>query len=228
MSNFGVSIVHKLLLSKTKQFVSDTKVTHPAVQIYIWICLALFAQILHGYALMLLAGILLVLAFRLCRERFFFLLRRTRWILLSVLIIYAYSSPADVLWPQLGAFSPVAEGLEDGVMQLSRLLTMLAGLSVLLTLLTQAQLVTGLHALSAPLGYLGLARERIAVRLALTMRYAETVMQDTASNWRGSMEYFLAPAPVAPGLIELHDAPFSRSDLILFAMVTVLLMGVWL
>ena len=228
MNNFRASNLHKLWLSKTTQFVSDTKMTHPAVQIYIWICLALFAQILHGYALMLLAGILLVLASRLCRERFFFLLRRTRWILLSVLIIFAYSSPGDALWPQLGVFSPVAEGLVDGLMQILRLLTMLAGLSVLLTLLSQAQLVAGLYALSAPLGYLGLARERIAVRLALTMQYAETAMQDTADNWRGSMEYFLAPAPVAPGYIELHDASFSRRDFILSPTFSAVLVGVWL
>lgn len=211
-----------------KLFVSVKKTAHPAVQIYIWICLALLAQILHGYALVLLTGLLVLLAINLCRERFFLLLRRTRWILLSVLIIYAYSSPGDALWPQLGAFSPVTEGIMDGLMQLSRLVTMLAGLSVLLTLLTQAQFVTGIYTLSAPLGYLGLVRERIAVRLALTMRYAETAMQDTASNWRSSIEHLLAPVPVAAGFIELHDAPFKRSDWILFAIVSAIVMGVWL
>lgn len=204
--------------------------THPAVQIYIWICLALLAQILHGYSLLLFTGILVALAFTLCRERFFILLRRTRWILLSVLIIFAYSSPGEALWPQLGVFSPVAEGLVDGLMQILRLLTMLAGLSVLLTLLSQTQLVAGLYALSAPLGYLGLARERIAVRLALTMQYAETAMQDTDSNWRGSIGHLLAPEPepLAAGFIELHDAPLSRRDFILFATFSAVLVGVWL
>lgn len=202
--------------------------THPAVQIYIWICVALLAQILQGYLLLVLTGISVAFALILCRERFFILLRRTRWILLSVLFIYAWSSPGDALWPQLGVFSPVAEGLVDGLKQISRLVIMLAGLSVLMTRLTQAQLVSGLYSLSAPLGYLGLARERIAVRLALTMRYAETAMQDTASNWRSSIEHLLAPVPLAAGFIELHDAPFKRSDWILFAIVSAILMGVWL
>ena len=219
--------MQKLWVNKTTQFVSGNKMTHPAVQIYIWICLALLAQMLQGYALMLLAATLVALAFKFCRERLFFLLRRTRWILLSVLIIYAYSSPGNALWPQLGAFSPAAEGVVGGLTQISRLATMLAGLSILLTLLTQAQLVTGLYALSAPLSYLGLARGRIAVRLALTLRYAETAMKDTANNWRSSLEYLLAPVPVAAGFIELHDAPFSRSDWILFVIVSVVLIGVW-
>lgn len=202
--------------------------THPAAQIYIWICVALLAQILQGYLLLVLTGISVAFALILCRERFFILLRRTRWILLSVLFIYACSSPGDALWPQLGVFSPVAEGLLDGLKQTSRLVIMLAGLSVLMTRLTQAQLVSGLYSLSAPLGYLGLARERIAVRLALTMRYAETAMQDTASNWRSSIEHLLAPVPLAAGFIELHDAPFKRSDWILFAIVSAIVMGVWL
>ena len=219
--------MYKLRLSKTNKSASGKKLTHPALQIYIWICLALLTQILHGYSLMLLAGILVALAFTLCRERFFFLLRRTRWILLSVLIIYAYSSPGNALWPHLGAFSPVAEGVVGGLMQISRLATMLAGLSILLTLLTHAQLVSSLYTLSAPLSYLGLARERIAVRLALTMQYAETAMQDTANNWRGSIEHMLAPVQAEPGFIELHDAPFSRSDWILFAIVSLALIGVW-
>ena len=227
MNNFRASNLHKLWLSKTNQSASGVKLTHPALQIYIWICLALLAQILHGYSLMLLAGMLVTLAFTLCRERFFFLLRRTRWILLSVLIIYAYSSPGNALWPQLGAFSPVTEGVVDGLTQISRLATMLAGLSILLTLLTHAQLVTGLYTLSAPLCYLGLARERIAVRLALTMQYAETAMQDTANNWRNSIVHLLEPVPVAAGYIELHDAPFSRSDWILFVIVSLALIGVW-
>lgn len=220
-------ILHKQCVSKPDHPVQEG-MPHPAVQIYFWVCLTLAAQILHGYALMLLAGLLFVLAFRICAARFFLLLRRTRWILFSVFIIYAYTTPGDALWLQLGAFSPVTEGIVDGLLQLSRLLTVLAGLSILLTLLSQSQLIAGLYTLSRPLCFAGLPRERIAVRLALTLRYAESAMQDTASNWRGSIEHLLAPMPVVPGYIELNVAPFFRRDWLLVAAASAALLGVWL
>lgn len=201
---------------------------HPAIQIYIWVCLTLAAQMLHGYALMLLTGMMIVFSFRICAVRFFFLLRRTRWILFSMFLIYAYTSPGGTLWPQLGVFSPVADGMVDGLLQLSRLLTVLAGLSILLTFLSQSQLIAGLYTLSRPLSLFGLSRERIAVRLALTLRYAESAMLDTASNWRGSIEHLLTPIPVAPGFIELHVASFARRDWLLLAAASAALLGIWL
>ena len=221
-------ILHKQLSSKQGLPVLREGMPHPAVQIYFWVCLTLTTQILHGYALTLLAGILFALAFSICAARFFFLLRRTRWILFSVLLIYAYTSPGDALWPQLGAFSPVTEGVVDGLLQLSRLVTVLAGLSILLTLLSQSQLIAGLYILSRPLCIFGLSRERIAVRLALTLRYAESAMQDTASNWRGSIEHLLAPMQLVPGYIELNIAPFSWRDWLLVAAASAALLGIWL
>lgn len=201
---------------------------HPAVQIYIWICFALVAQILDGYVLTLLAASVILLSFIMCAVRFLHLLRRTRWILISLFIIFAYTSPGDPIWPQWGAFSPVADGIVRGLLQLSRLLSVLAGLSILLTLLSQSQLIAGLYVMSRPFALLGLSPERIAVRLALTLRYAEGAMQDTAVNWRGSLERLLEPVPVVPEIIELHVAAFSRRDWLLLAAASAVLVGVWL
>jgi len=201
---------------------------HPAVQIYIWFCLTLAVQMLGVYALVLLTGILIVFSFRICATRFLFLLRRTRWILFSVFLIYAYISPGESLWPHLGVFSPVAEGLEHGLLQLMHLLAVLAGLSILLTLLSQQQLIAGLYALSRPLSLLGVPRERFAVRLALTLRYTESALQDTASDWRGSIEQLLAQLPVTHGYIELQLVPFARRDGLLAAAVSAALLGIWL
>jgi hypothetical protein len=201
---------------------------HPAVQIYIWLCLILAVQMLGAYAVVMLAGILIVFSFRICASRFFFLLRRTRWVLFSVFLIYAYTSPGESLWPHLGVLSPVAEGVEYGLLQLLHLLAVLAGLSILLTLLSQQQLIAGLYTLSRPLSLLGVPRERFAVRLALTLHYAESAMQDTASNWRGSIEQLLAQLPLTPGYIELQLVPFTRRDGLLTATVSAALLGIWL
>lgn len=214
--------------SKPEKPVKGAGMPHAAVQIYVWVCLTLAAQMLSAYALALLALILITVSFKICAARLFLLLRRTRWILFTVVLIYAYTSQGDAVWPQLGAFSPVADGILGGLLQIMRLVTVLAGLSILLTLLSQSQLITGLYTLSRPLCFVGLPRERVAVRLALTLRYAESAMQDAASNWRIGFEQLLAPVPVAPGFIELHVYPFSRRDWLLIAAASVALLGIWL
>jgi len=163
-----------------------------------------------------------------CGARLFSLLRRTRWILFSVFLIYSYTSPGETLWPQLGVLSPVADGVAEGFMQLLRLLTVLAGVSILLSLLSQSQLIAGLYKLSQPLSYLGLSRERLAVRLALTLRYAESAMQDTAGNWRNSIEHLLAPVPAVAGFVELKVDQLGRRDLLQLAAASAVLSGVWL
>jgi len=201
---------------------------HSAVKIYFWVCIAVTTQILHGYALTLLAGSFVLLALVICNKSFFSLLRRTRWIFFSLFVIYAYASRGDVLWPQLGALSPVVDGLVDGFMQLQRLLAVLAGLSVLLALLSQAQLIEGCYTLLFPVILLGLSRERIAVRLALTLQYAESEVQDKAANWRDNIDKMLAPVSLEPGYIELQVNQLSWLDWLLVALGSTVIIGLWL
>ncbi len=219
---------HKLSFNKQKYSDFGWAATHPAIQIYAWICLVLLVQLLHGFALMMLAGVLIVFSLRICPQRFYILLRRTRWILLSVMLIYAYAGSSAGIWPQLGAYSPVVDGVVDGFMQILRLLTVLAALSVLLSFLSQQQLISGLYSLSRPLSYFGLPRERVAVRLALCMHYAESAMQDTANNWQETIAYLLVPVQVEAGVIELEIGAFSRKDWMLGTLASAMLVGVWL
>ncbi len=122
-----ITPLHKLRFYKPNHIVWGWALSHPAVKIYIWICLTLLVQMLQGIALMSLAARLIVSALWIYPLRFYMLLRRTRWILFSVLLIYAYASPGVGVWLQLGAFSPVTEEVVAGLMQILRLLTVLAG-----------------------------------------------------------------------------------------------------
>ena len=185
---------------------------HPAVSILLWICLTVAMQSLHAVGLLLTVVPLLVMACALSAARLRMLLRRTRWIMLSLLLIYAYATPGDAVFAQLAEFSPTYEGMFDGMLQLFRLVCVLAGLAILLSLLSQQQLVSGLYTLAYPLRYAGLSRERIAVRLALTLQYAESAMLDTAVNWRRCIEQMLAPAEIKQSSIELYAIPFTLRD----------------
>lgn len=198
---------------------------HPAAQITIWIFLAALAQALHRNALIILASAVLALAMWVCARRLFSLLRRTRWIFISLLLIYAYVTPGVPCWAPLGAFGPVCEGVMDGLLQLMRLLVVLAGLAILLSWLSLAQLISGLYTLAYPLRYLGLARERIAVRLALTLEYAESAMIDTGQDWRASIASLINPVQADIDSIELQLLPFTLRDWLVVIMAGAVLLG---
>ena len=199
---------------------------HPAVLILLWMCLTIAMQPMHVPALLLSGGVLAAAALKLSAGRFVILLRRTRWIMLSLLLIYGYATPGTALWMQGGIFSPTNEGLLDGLLQLCRLVFALAGLSIVLGMLSRQQLVGGLYLLAWPLRFVGLSRERFAVRLALTLHYAESAMLDTAADWRGSIENMLQPVVPAQHDIELHTTPFApRDGLLLAAGAVVLVMA---
>jgi energy-coupling factor transporter transmembrane protein EcfT len=197
------------------------------MQILLWVLLALLAQRLQPLTLLVLNGILFALALRLCAKQLLSLLRRTRWILFSLLLIYAYTTPGTALWPQLGIVSPTREGVLDGLLQLGRLLSVLSGLAILLALLPQAQLVSGLYTLAYPLRWFGLSRERIAVRLALTLEHAESAMRDTAKDWRSTIGAALQPSTNGAEHIELRLHAFGVVDVLLLIACAATLIGVW-
>lgn len=200
---------------------------HPAAQIYLWVCLALLAHAVIDFELLVMTTLTFLLAFSLNSAQFINMMRRTRWILISILLIYAYATPGEPLWEQLGVFSPASAGLLEGLDQLFRLLTILAGLSILLSSLSQSRLLSGIYSLLLPLRIIGLSRERVAVRLALTIQYAEATLQNKTDNWMEILEHFLIPEKLDPGFMELHRVQYTSLDLALFASVTALLLGVW-
>jgi len=157
---------------------------HPAAQILSLCLLVVSMQAMTLGPLIMTAGMVLLGAFAFSRQKFIQLLRRTRWIILSLLLIYAYTTPGQPLFDPLGSFSPSSEGIADGMLQLFRLLAALAGLAILLDHLQTKQLIAGLYFLFAPLQWMGLSRDRIAVRLALTLEYTEAEMLRDTKSWQ--------------------------------------------
>lgn len=192
--------------------IKDWLMPHPAALILLWACLVIFVQSLPITELLLVGLLLLIAAYALAAARLVTLLCRTRWIMLSMLLIYVYATPGEAIWTALGQFSPTHEGLTNGLLQLGRLVFTLASLAILLNLLSRHQFISGLYILMYPLGYIGLPRERIIVRLALTLQYAESVTRDTQANWRSSITQLLAPVDVKLYSIELHIIPLTIRD----------------
>jgi energy-coupling factor transport system permease protein len=189
--------------------------------------LSISAQALSAPGLLLLTVALFIAAAKLDSRQLFSLIRRTRWILFSLLLVYAYSTPGVALVAGLGRYSPTLEGLYDGLMQLGRLLIMLSGLAILLSLLTQAQFISGIYALAYPLNWFGGSRERVAVRLALTLQYAEPAMRDTAADWKQAIGGALQTPLGAGQQVMLERVALKGVDGLSLLLCAALLYGVW-
>ncbi|MGZ8256859.1 MAG: hypothetical protein ACXW1C_03360 [Gallionella sp.] len=202
---------------------------HPALLIVIW-CVSLIAvQRLAGVALYIAAsGVCLASAY-FSTHKLIQLLRRTRWILLSLLLIYAYASPGQPLWSVLGSFSPVREGVLDGLDALLKLLTALASLAVLLEKLPRMQLIAGLYSLFAPLQWLGVSRERCALRLALTLQYAEAAMLRRELAWQDLLNELFAPAQPTLAPLQLSFFCMTKVDFVVTVLLVLSVLGlIWI
>ena len=179
---------------------------HPAALISSWCLLVAILQFLRLELLLAACALVLLSALLLSARKLLQLLRRTRWIILSLLLIYGYTTSGQPLFAALGALSPSLEGLSDGALQLSRLLAALAALALLLDRLHRQQLIAGLYTLLAPLRLIGVSRERVAVRLALTLHYAEVAMLRETRSWRDHLH----------SLFEQHGDPGKTMELSLY------------
>ena len=196
---------------------------HPATQILIWCMLVAVMQFMMPGRLLMVGGLVMLFAFVLSRHKFIQLVRRTRWIMISLWLIYAYTTPGEALSDQMGVFSPTREGLLDGGLQLTRLLVALAGLAILLDRLHRQQLMAGLYALFAPLEWLGLSRERLAVRLALTLHYAEVAMLRETRTWRDALQSLFEPHGEISKTLEIPTHRFVLLDVLSLSSAGVLL-----
>lgn len=147
---------------------------HPAARILLWCGWAVTVERAAQTPLILLAvAAATAFLFAPARLQLLRLLRRTRWLLLVLLLTYAYLLPGTAWWPSLGWASPALEGVQQGALRVGRLVLLLAGLALLLASTSRPRLIYGLYVLARPLTWLGFDRRAFAVRLGLTLDYVE-------------------------------------------------------
>jgi len=147
---------------------------HPAARILLWCGWAVAVE-RAAFSLLSFLAVATVTAFLFAPVRLeaWRLLRRTRWLMVVLLLTYAYSLPGTLLWPSLEWLSPSMEGLQQGVLRVGRLVLLLVGLAVLLAYTSRPRLIYGLYVLARPLTWIGFDRRAFAVRLGLTLDYVE-------------------------------------------------------
>ena len=94
------------------------------------------------------------------------LLRRSRWLIATVVLLNAFATPGPTAWSGGPGWAPSAAGLELALHRGAALVAMLAAVNLLLRTTPTAALVAGITALAAPLRPLGLEPQRLGARLA--------------------------------------------------------------
>lgn len=153
---------------------------------------------------------------------------RTRWLMLVLILGYAYSLPGAALLPSLGPYSPSDEGAWHGLRHAVGLLTLLLWLDALVLVLPARDLLGGLYQLARPFAVFGLDGGRFALRLGLTLKAIENL-----ERGRGNLVRLLdrdVPLDV-PDRILIQTTPlrvgdFSVPGVLLLALAS-LWAGVW-
>ena len=187
---------------------------HPASLILLGLA-ALLAAACHEGLVLAVGGLgLTLLALIVAASHMRLLLRRSRWLLLTMLLMFGWLTPGTPLASIPGASQ---EGLLLAAENLARLLIALSTVALLLNVLRPPELVAGMRSLLAPLAWLNISRDRIAVRLALTLNEVESP-HDLDDGASGRMATRLALPASVPG----------AADFVIGALATALVIAAWL
>lgn len=96
------------------------------------------------------------------------MLKRLRWLMLAILLVYGWWTPGEPLFPAAAMFSPTIEGLQLGAIRMLVLAIIVAAVHLLLQTTAREQLLAALMQLFTPFSSRSF-RERIAVRILLSM-----------------------------------------------------------
>lgn len=155
---------------------------HPLIRI---VCFLVFSAGLAfgGGAELACGGVLLAGAYLATSPRLFApaltMIYRMRWFLLSLFIVYGWFTPGQPLVGSEGArfaeLWPTREGALAGLLRAALLMAIVAGANLLLRTTSREELLAAVYGLSRPLGWCGISRERIAVRMVLVIEALDPV-----------------------------------------------------
>lgn len=176
---------------------------HPATLLVIWSGSAFLLQWASSAIAMAAAAICLAASLRFAPRRSCSLMRRSRWLLLSLAILFLFFTPGEYLPGLAGNIGLTREGLEGAGTYLGRLIAMLTSLALLHERIGTPGLLAGLYELLGGLR----TREKTVVRLMLVLDEVERKEKVDWRNW-------LVPAAAGAGtdVVRLQLPPIKALD----------------
>lgn len=151
---------------------------HPIINIVSFLILAIALSV-GGVAQLLLALLLVSVCYLLVPQRnlsrLWIMLLRLRWLWLSLLVVYLWFTPGQVLLQAWPAWSPTWEGLVQGLERVGVLLVIAVAAHLLMQLHGPEEMVAAIHRLSWPLAWVGVSRDRFALRMMLVLEKVSEV-----------------------------------------------------
>ncbi|WP_455207646.1 hypothetical protein [Kaarinaea lacus] len=153
---------------------------HPVIRIVCFLILAGFVAFGGLYEIAL--GFVMVLSVVLYKrlqsvELSTRIIKRMRWLFLSILIVYLWFTPGEPLIPMASAFIPTFEGLQTGMLRIFSLVLIIFAVNYFISTIARNRLVEAIVWLLYPFNWLGLDTRQLALRIALTLELIPRVQQ---------------------------------------------------
>lgn len=183
---------------------------HPASFLVLWGGFAIALQAVALPYLPVIAAVTLLLGTLKAKDRLWRLLRRSRWLLLSLAVLFLFFTPGEYLTGPLGSIGVSYEGMAQAGLHISLLLALLACLAVMHEGIGTTGILAGLYGV---LRFFGISHAAV-VRLSLVLDFVE---KPPAGGWRG----WLAAARDEEGdaVVSLRLAPLRWRDRLVMALV---------
>jgi hypothetical protein len=144
---------------------------HPVIKIVSFLVFG--AAVSMGNGQILLAGISLVLPLYFFGNKIhirgaLLMLKRLKWLFVSILIVYLFFTPGQLLWPEV-VWSPTLEGLTQGLLRVGALVLLVAAVNFLISSTEQDDFLSAILWCLRPLSIVGFPHERLAVRITLVL-----------------------------------------------------------
>lgn len=197
-----------------------TMTFNPAASLLFWFAFVAACAPCDGLILIFSCLTLLIVAAILARKHLVRLIRRSLWLIFTLVIVLVCLTPG-VPFPVFSFAS--REGLALAATQTAHLLLVLASLALLFNYLSPTQLVAGLHTLFSSLRRFGFPVDRMAVRLMLTLTSIEqTPVIKPTVNAVG------CPAGEVPDAIALPVIGWKASDFVLVTAAVALITTIFI
>ncbi|MDR3300687.1 MAG: energy-coupling factor transporter transmembrane protein EcfT [Candidatus Accumulibacter sp.] len=178
---------------------------HPATCLLGWLSLLVAVQCLSGTTL-LIACLIVPLCGKRVTRRGVRLIWRARWLLVSLLIVFAWGVTGEPLWDS--GMAPTFAGIDEALKHFGRLFLVLVVVAAFLEFMPLPDLLAATHTLLTPFRRLGMDADRGMVRLILALRCVENLPRPR--DWRSLLE--IPENTSGEEMIEIDCQPLRRID----------------
>lgn len=165
---------------------------HPVIRIASFLLLAVFLSSNNIENLITAAILLLLLLFIYPSlssiKQASKIIYRLRWLFFSIVVIYGWFTPGELLFPQWSVVSPYQQGIIQGLLRVIALMLLIISLTLLVLLQTRNELLSSIYWYCRPLKILGLSEQRLMARLILTFDAVVLMEKKWQENNRVNIE----------------------------------------